>query len=507
MKKESLAIILLVFVACSSCSSSLNSTLYETTENKEGIVYSLPKNLIKVEITYTVKTPYELVNGIEHKLNSGQKISIDKPINILSTLEPNEDEAYVLSGSRISNNFFTKSNLDLKLSKKGLLTGIEVEIDDQSTEFGENLIISGTNLAKTLIAPTSQAASEIIKTMDSVNDLKTHKNISDIEKHFLDLETKKLNIQLKNITYDTYLFDEIRQLNQSYINNYNKDSIAIIKSKITHLTSQLQYFQLRNKTFYKSKELKYTALIDPFKKYSSNEISTSIINGDTYNHKILPQHIFPKNLTNNIPKIEIQLVKKNTASPKLPSNVEGIVVRNSASTTINLKIDDALYGSEVVFLAQLGNISTIPVKSKRAGKIKTSIKFNEFTGAIAQHTIEADAGSDKVGKSLVKSSETLQETIDYLKYQKGIKELEALKGELTLNNEIYGLSNQELTREFNTLTDEQKILTLKKTIDELKKDETDPSEFDKKLKELQDQQAILNLELAIKQIKDQLKEE
>jgi len=501
--KNLLITLLATVLLLTGCSVELQSLKYTTDSPSEGVVYNLPKNLIKVEIIYNISEPFELVNGVERKMEKDAVISVDKPVKVISTLVPDETQSFVLTGDRITNNFFTKSTLDFNLTKNGILKGIDADIDDQSVEFGEKVIISAANIAKTVVAPQSEIASQLTAKMLALTTSLTTAQ-SDSEKEIINSEIQDIVNQLLTLNYDSKLMTQIIILDEEFVQNNNKDSLNIIASKIKHLQGQIKWYQENNKTFYKKKEVKYTAVLDPFFIYNRKEIITTK-EGDKFTHEIIPTSIFPPSIkVADIPSIKVSLTNTNPKKIELPTEVNGVVVRHPASTKIDLELDNSLYGSEIVYLAQLGNISIIPVKSKRAGKVKTSIKFDETTGAIAQHRIEASSGSEKIGKSLENSTKTIQETIDYLQFEKEIKRLEAIKKESQLENDLYDLSNTELSREFSQLELTEKITLLKKKIDELNESEPSETEFDKTIKQLEEQQKLLELELLIKELKDKI---
>lgn len=486
-----------------SCSVKLQSTKYSADNLSEGIVYSLPKNLIKVEITYSISEPFEMVNGVERKMEKDAVISVYKPIKVISTLVPDETQSFLMTGDRITNNFFTKSTLDFNLTQNGVLKAIDADIDDQSAEFGEKVIISAGNITKTIVAPQSEIATQLNAKLSSLtNSLLTTQ--TDFQKDLINKDIQIIINQMLSLNYDSELMSKIIILNEEFVQNNNKDSLSIIASKIKHLQEQIKWYQQNNKTFYKTKEVNYIAVLDPFFIYNRAEIKTTKVE-NKFIHEIIPSNIFPSSVRpTDVPSIKVSLTNTNPKEIELPSVVNGVVVRHPSSTKIDLELNNSLYGSEVVYLAQLGNISIVPVKSKRAGKVKTSIKFDETTGAISQHRIEANSGSEKIGKLLENSTKTIQETIDYLKFEKEIKRLETIKKESQLENEIYNLNNTELSRELNQLELNEKITLLKKKINELNKVEDSETDFDKTIKELQEQQKLLELELLIKELKNKI---
>ena len=104
-----------LFCLLLSCNSSLETIRYSNDDSfkNEGVVYYLPKNLINLKVTYTLKVPYRLINGREFPVPE-DKISpileIKGPILLSSKLVADTNNRFLLTGSRISKNFFTKSS-------------------------------------------------------------------------------------------------------------------------------------------------------------------------------------------------------------------------------------------------------------------------------------------------------------------------------------------------------------------------------------------------------------
>ncbi len=528
MKRLLFVFAILSFTHCKII--ELESYVYnpKTDFNKAGIVYNLPKNFLKVEIVYTVRQEFKKVNGVDIKQKGVEPdVSIDKPIKVSSILMPDEEYEFRLTGKRISNKFFTKSTLDFNLTQNGVLKSIDADIEDQSIEFGESLVMSTANIARSVGNPASQVTSPTLsKFSETIPFLNATKAATQWRRDTelvdrLAVEFDKLQLALfegnKIIikTYDQELFDEIKKLNNNLINAKKKEEVALILSKIKHLQDQVIAYQVKNKTFFKTTDIKYSVIVDPFEVYERNELKTDNSDSSIFKHKIYPIHLFPDIKNKEIPKVKISISKETTnalsANPFENDSLKnelitGVVVRHPSSSKIDLDIDDKLYASEVLFLGQLGNTSVLPIKVKRGGKMVTAIKFDPVTGAIAQHKIEASSSSDKIGKSLVKSSKTLQETIDFLNYEKKIKELNAKKSELTLQNDIVALEDTSLDIQLANLTKEEQIITLQNKIKELSTLPNDNSEFESTLNFLKQKQQLLELEIAIKNLEDSLKE-
>jgi hypothetical protein len=120
--------------------------------------------------------------------------------------------------------------------------------------------------------------------------------------------------------------DEIEKLNEQYIKESKKENLNIIISKIAYLRSQIDLYRANNKFFYKTKEVKYIAILDPFVKYTSTPIITTEkastnLKPRVFIHAIKPNHLFPKNKDKStIPEVKLSVDERVTATGRLPLN-------------------------------------------------------------------------------------------------------------------------------------------------------------------------------------------
>ncbi|QXP67350.1 DUF4831 family protein [Polaribacter sp. AHE13PA] len=430
-----------------SCSKSLYTSNYET--DKKGISYNLPKNLLKIEVVYTINEPRYIDNGEDKKLiGEFPKITIEDPVSISTVLVADKSKTYLITSNEISNSFFLKSDIDIKLSDNGLLSSIDSEIDDNSIDFAENIVISSAKLAKTLAVPGFHKGSPY------------------------------LDGQLEATRKEIY--DFIIKIQRDIIKIKKKEDLELALKKVDFYKSQIEWSLKNFKTYYKKTKIKYTIIIDPTEKYTKKGISSIIENNKIY-HNILPTHIFSEGSKfNDTISIEIPQTKENLFDPlKGKEQVQGIVYRAPSNVNIDITSNKNLLGTTSIYLAQFGKTSVIPVDSKKGGKKKTSLVFSSITGGLVNQKVVAGSSSEKLSKSIKNSVDAVSETIEYLKFEAEIKEL----------------------------TKEKSIKDLKDSLkDPEEVEEESETEFERLLRETTEKQQILELELLIRQIQKQIED-
>ncbi|TXN36092.1 hypothetical protein FVB32_16165 [Flagellimonas hymeniacidonis] len=320
-----------------------NSPVDTTKTIPQGIIYYLPKNLVKVDITYSIKEYTRIVNG--RKNPDKYEVLFSKPIVVSSELIPDDSRAFVIDGKRLSNSFWLKSVLDFNLFPNGLIQSVTADIEDQSTEFAKNVVMTSGELAKTFVSPIGipdgfKNVAEAIRTEETmenqvINSIPSKElsnpsqiSYSNLEKFtaksldpltmnsnsiFANQVSSVFNFQGKNLeqkeTFFQNIIDKIKvkERNENYyidaINGFNdkiknakkKDEVDFLKSQIEHFRKELKWFNDNNKVDEKLYDINFTVVIDPFHKY---EISTegkglmTCIDGNLYRHKIKPVHLF-----------------------------------------------------------------------------------------------------------------------------------------------------------------------------------------------------------------------
>jgi len=444
MKNKLLLYIGILSLFLTSCSKSLHTSLYDenSTIKNNGVTYNLPMNLLKVEITYTINEPRVIKIGKDEALTSKKtQITIEDPIILSTLLVADKSKTYLITSNDISNNFFLNSDVDIKLSDNGLLSSIDSDVEDNSIDFAENLIISTAKIAKNVAVPGSS---------------------------------------LMDIGVDGEAYEAIREIQQSVLQIKKKEDLELAIKKIEFYKNQIEWFHQNFKTYIKKSKIKYTVIIDPTEVYSKKG-SWSVYENNKIYHNIFPKHIFPEESIFN-DTITLELPKTNISTFESLNNnklIPGIVYRTPSNVNIDITSNGNLLANNSMYLAQFGKITMVPVDSKKGGKKKTSLIFSSITGSLINQKVVAGSSSEKLSKSIKNSIEAVNETVEYLKFESKIKELEKQKSIKDLKD------------------------SLKEPEDEVKESET---EFEKQLREAKEKQQILELELLIKQIQKQIKE-
>lgn len=477
MKKSLFYIIIITILLISCNNKSIYTSFYNEDEfiKNRGVSYNLPKNLIKVEISYTLRENRKLKKGIDLPTDSISKISIEDPILISTILIPDKEKTFVIKNEEISNYFFNKSDIDIKLSDNGLLTSIDSDIQDKSFDFAEKIVVSTAKLASTIANPSGQIFN--IKEEDVASDNKDNSKNEDNENSYVkESQSKTKNKkQLEDVNFkEQEYFNAIEWIQKSIITAKNKEEIDLAKSKLNFYLEQLDWYRKNNKNYQKITKLKYTILIDPMKTYNKDGNWSELIGNKIYHH-IYPKHIFPQNSEIN-DTITIELPYKNFKSLDNLSNVDlikGVLYRNPSSVNVDITSNGRLLANSSLFLAQFGDITILPLNAKKFGDNKTSVVFSSITGGLNSKKVVAGNSSENLSKSLENSIKVINEKLEYQKNQLEIKELERLN-------------------------------TIKKLKDSLKEPEIEveepETEYEKLIREANEKIAILELEKLIKKL-------
>jgi hypothetical protein len=448
----------IIILTLTACSKSLHTSLYDenSTIKNNGVAYNLPMNLLKVEITYTVNEPRIIINGKDESLTPKEqtKITIEDPIIVSSLLVADKSKTYLIKSHGISKNFFLKSDVDIKLSDNGLLSSIDSDIEDNSIDFAENLIVSTVKLAKSVTAPnfiptlSGHLSSEnFFLNEDAVLDGKSYKAILDIQENILAIK--------------------------------KKEELELAIKKIEFYKNQIDWYQKNFKTYIKKSKVKYTIIVDPAKIYSKKG-SWSLVENNKIYHNIFPAYIFPNGSILE-DTITLELPKINSIpfdSLNGQNSIRGIVYRSPSNVNIDITSNGNLLANNSIYLAQFGRTSILTVDSKRGGKKKTSLIFSSITGGLTNQKVVAGSSSEKLSKSIKNSMEAVNETVEYLKFEAEIKDLEK----------------------------QNSIKSLKDSLKEVEEIEESETEFEKKLREANEKQQLLDLELLIKKLQKQIEE-
>jgi len=134
--KNQYSYFVLLLVILSSCSSKTYTALYQESDISVSnqTPYYLPKNLLQLEVIYTLNEPRVEKNRIDLPLStSNTKITIEDPIQVTNLLAPDTSRKFVITGKQLTNSQFINGNSLQKNTYKEETTTITIQNNTTST--------------------------------------------------------------------------------------------------------------------------------------------------------------------------------------------------------------------------------------------------------------------------------------------------------------------------------------------------------------------------------------
>lgn len=384
----------------------------------EGIVYFLPKRVLKLTITYTALQRVKVEHGYE--TNIGRRtVVIKEPVELETLLIPDQENAFVISGKEISDNVFLESGLYIELDDYGHLRSISSEVRSKALDVAKGIVTSGIKIAKLVaVARAFEEKPEAIKKIFAA----LKKAYSNLEAFSRDLDGEEIKALIRLAEYIEYL--------HSLVENY----------------------QYENREYYRETEYTYTTILDPetFKKEKKDSVYE-------YEHTVIPKSNIAKDL---IPKdlpplrvvVEIPVKEYDHTKPDLGQKKRGIIHRIPVPglTKIFANKEDMQIFSDCISYPQFGPMAIAMVGSTKGLKHrKTRIKFSRDTGGLLVYDASSKSSAGKMVEGLGESISSLQEAILELKYD---------------------LKRQETEKKAEMLEAEEWLIEAKKKLEELKKE-------------------------------------
>lgn len=437
-------ILLLLFLfLVFGCNRTLTSLEYAPATASKGIYYNLPKSVVKVEIDYTVKRDYNLVNGVKD-YQGNSYASIEAPVRISTIAVPDTSQRYILTYKKHNNNYFFDDNYSVEVGADARLKAVNWETENVIPDIMGNLVSTGLNVFKTL----TQAKGDSLKSL--TND--GQELIADYEAEILRLDGKILEESTKSKS-------DLKPL----IKQQELLTLRVAKLKLLYKKGQKD-----------SKKISQTVYINLEKDYSNNPFIKKTTNGGLMQFEIDLKSRFKGITEETFPTVRFSLPKPTTHE----NGTEGIRYRIPEQVTYNL---DIITGEERTInkvavadlsLIQYGDVNAFPMKAKGSKKSKIALTIDEKTGLITKVS--------NTSNSILKSSSELAKTAS---------------GEIfeTFDNYSFNKAKRELENE-------EALLKLMDSIEQLNAEEPAVSEIEKLIEQLQLQYDKLLLEQQIREL-------
>ncbi|WP_159023666.1 hypothetical protein [Formosa sp. L2A11] len=385
--KNNLIYFALLLVMLSSCNKKSYTALYQehSALEKNETTYNLSKNLLKLEIIYTLNEPRVQKNGVDEALTtSNTKITIEDPIQITKLLVADQSKTFVISGKQLSDAYFVNPDNYQDAAYSESISDVAVVLENK-----DNTMFSSFT--------------------DSNKEAKAYGAVREISDNISKIKTK---IDAK----------------------FTLDLVTFYKSQFTMVDDHF-------KPYVKKSKVKYTVIIDPSSLDASEGNWANVI-GDKILHTIYPKHIFKDNME-LMDTITLETLNTNASKSSLLENnesIEGIVYRTPSSENLNLKVNNHALKGDALVLAQSGVLETISVadlknnsnpnvilfKSKpEQNSIAKNDKFSNLNDTVEQLDFNSNKTVEASQKEIKNEYEAKLKNIDLL-----VKRLQERKAEL-----------------------------------------------------------------------------
>lgn len=406
MKKQiiSLSFIFLITIILGGCSKIGVATLITGTPSfvkYSGIPYFLPKKVLELKITYTIRQKTQKKFGYVQQVATPEVIII-KPIEITPIVVADKLQTFYLIGKDVSESFF-ESNLVVNLGEEGNIQSIGGEFSDKSLDAFQNILTAGIGIAK-IIAVAGPEEEIPVTLKDVIENI-----IPNIYKQIANLVSKtdpEVNAKLETF-----------------------------KTQLETLYGLIENYQENNKEFFEENEYEYKEIVDP------EMLTKETINGKvTYSKIIRPNEIIkgvkaqsmpPVKLILDITDIEFKNLTTNikTAMNITDDNVPGVIFRSGIPilTKITVNAENAMVFNGYISYPQFGKYSIIPVDSKRFTKQNTSLIFQSQSGGLKEYRIESGSSAEALSQQLSTTVSALQQAVLDLNYSLKLQNLQQQK--------------------------------------------------------------------------------
>ncbi|HRB71509.1 MAG TPA: DUF4831 family protein [Flavobacterium sp.] len=459
MKTKLYLILILVITLSSSCyTPKLLSEKVNNDKETKGLVYSLPKTVLQLDIKVKSLTKKIVENGIIRLESPSYTI---KSINVTPVLidDPEATYAFVTDKEK----FFFEDNTSLKFNQFGNIQQISSELNDKRPEFIANILKGGASIAKMVLTAGEgdKIGESKTKTIDAIKT-----KISDAQEKLVIAVEKRDAKEIKALKEQLVEYYSI--LKSYYENNREENLESELEYSFTVDVPETGYtLPLNTHTGRDGMPEIILAINEKETITSSNRVvlpnggaTGSITTGENTNKAVANN-----NKTDSSGSLTSQ-AKKTDAKDSNP--YEGLIYR--APKTVVLKIyaksgeKKFLLFERPVAFPQFGQVTVLPVTAKIFTKKKTAIEFDPSTGSLSQYAVESGASSDAVGKTFASTAEDLRTTITDIKYNIVI---DKLKKEKEIKDLTEGLQTNQPT-EKDILSNQLEILKLQAEINKLK---------------------------------------
>jgi hypothetical protein len=360
------------------CATSVTTLPYQPAAMNNGVVYALPKNLLKVMVTYTIQKKTTLAHGLVK--TTTETPLLRKPIVLESVLTQDPENSFVLSGEGLVKDPRLDANFKFQVGPNQLLTGVSADLSDKSPEIIQGLVGSAISAAK-LVAVAGEGEEAALKKLAT--------RLDQIDQETVDLaagaDPKKLEKIQDLMKEQKVLLD--------YLNRHRE--LNTVKT------------EEREVAF--SKTLDVAKLIWNKEGYWMAEIAASGATLGNFSDDVVPV------ITLQIQATAAQFHHATTPLALEAKGAPGIYYRvptplRIVATTTKGTIPVTLLDDTISF-CQAGPINKVEARYKTFAKRKTTIEFSPVTGSISEYGVTSTSSAEEAAKTLDTSLGQVQHAV------------------------------------------------------------------------------------------------
>lgn len=385
-----------LLVALVGCNPKLVRVAPYRDDARDGVVYALPRTVLKVAVTYTIREETQLEHGVVVK-ELAPVVSVEKPVVIEPITTADQANVFVLSGEDANASWLLETNFGFKVGENGILLGADVEGKDRSIEATQQIVTAALQAAKLLAVAGPGDADR----------------------------TKAIRDRIAGIYARVAALPPNAPKRLETLEQLRKELDVLLAFAATYSTT--------NTTRKTEREVSHVVLLDPATDCKASRDGTVCT--------IQPQ-IAPTVRAAAMPSVEVHLLvtDRDAAAatvPFFPSQDApartGIVYRvaRPVMTTVVVAQDGVRreVSRSVVLLPQYGRYAVAPLVAKRGGRVKTVASFD--ASGMREYKVEAGSVADQAVTKLGESLESVQKGIVAVRYD---LEIDALKKQKELND-------------------------------------------------------------------------
>ena len=398
-----LSLVLLIVLGSVGCKPGL---ITSPSAQYGGIPYFLPKKVLELKITYTVRQKVQKVSGYEQEVRSPD-IFVIKPIEITPLIVADRRQTFYLIGKNVPGSAFFESSLSVNLGEGGNIESIGGEFKDKSLDVFQSILTAGIGIAK-IVALAGldefQMPSDLRETVNKIPGM--YKAIGEL--------ISKPDPGAKN---------KLEELN----------------SQLSTLYELVKKYQENNKESIKETEYIYKEIVDPEIMLEKESIGGIVRLSRTIRPGGIiidakPQDMPPVKLTLFITDEEFKSLTTDFTGFKTAANAKeeippGVVSRTGVPilAEITVNADNAMVYNGFISFPQFGKYSVIPIDSKRFTNLNTTLVFHSQSGALKEYKLVGGSSAENLSKQLSKTVDSMQQAVSDLNYNLKLQNLQHQK--------------------------------------------------------------------------------